>query len=154
MSSSTNDRMRSRIWCSKIETLRFLSSQSIKGPLSERLYGNSPEGRRILERLRLFTGVELNCFWRHYDFDVETDRTATSMCAYPCKFPDGSTRWYRNGLLHRDDGPAWIRPDGTCEWYRDGHRHREDGPAIQRSDGSREYWLNGEIVSTLLLKLV
>ena len=34
--------------------------------------------------------------------------------------PDGSKEWYRDGTLHRDDGPAIEWADGSKEWYRDG----------------------------------
>lgn len=39
-------------------------------------------------------------------------------------------KYYRNGKLHRDDGPAVIKPDGTQEWYKEGKLYREDGPFI------------------------
>jgi len=58
---------------------------------------------------------------------------------------DGTRRWYRDGRLHREDGPAIERSGGTCLWYRDGRLHREDGPAIERSDGTREWYRDGEL---------
>ena len=33
--------------------------------------------------------------------------------------------------------------DGTKKWYRNGKLHREDGPAIERADGSKEWLRNG-----------
>jgi hypothetical protein len=33
---------------------------------------------------------------------------------------DGSRKWYCEGKLHREDGPAIERADGTKEWYLDG----------------------------------
>ena len=36
-----------------------------------------------------------------------------------------------------------TEPDGTKRWYRNGVLHREDGPAVERPNGPREYWLNG-----------
>ena len=43
----------------------------------------------------------------------------------------------RDGVLHREDGPAveFTSAEGTYdngrkEWFKDGIRHREDGPAI------------------------
>jgi len=33
------------------------------------------------------------------------------------EYPDGTKTWYRNGLLHREDGPAIEHPDGTKSWY-------------------------------------
>jgi hypothetical protein len=52
-------------------------------------------------------------------------------------------KYFKNGVLHREDGPAKICSDGTEEWYLNGIRHREGGPAIVWRDGSREWFLNG-----------
>jgi hypothetical protein len=52
--------------------------------------------------------------------------------------------WYRNGQLHREDGPAIEWVDGSKEWWLNGKLHREDGPAIEYADGSKVWWLNGE----------
>ncbi len=30
---------------------------------------------------------------------------------------DGVKSWYKNGLLHREDGPAILSPDGIHSWY-------------------------------------
>ena len=54
-------------------------------------------------------------------------------------------QWYKNGNLHRDNGPAYICPDGYEAWYKDGLRHREDGPAITESNGTEHWYLNGEL---------
>lgn len=82
----------------------------------------------------------------------------------------GSVYWYRNGLLHREDGPAAEYKDGewewyfngelhrngepakiswTCEieyrdWYQHGKLHREDGPARTDGDGNYAYFLDGK----------
>ena len=55
-----------------------------------------------------------------------------------------SEKWYKNGVLHKEDGPAVIKyyTDGITfmeEWYKEGTMHREDGPAIIH------YNNNGEI---------
>lgn len=56
----------------------------------------------------------------------------------------GARTWWRDGRLHRDDGPAVERPDGRREWWRDGQRHRADGPAIECADGYRSWYLDGQ----------
>lgn len=56
--------------------------------------------------------------------------------------------WYRQGVLHREQGPASIGEDqrtGTREeaWYRQGELDRENGPAFvvdHGSEGRRERW--------------
>jgi hypothetical protein len=58
--------------------------------------------------------------------------------------PNGTRKWYVDGQLHREDGPAIERPDGTKAWFRNGRLHREDGPALEFPDGSRRFFLNGE----------
>ena len=57
--------------------------------------------------------------------------------------PDGTKRWFRNGLLHRDDGPAFISSCGGQEWWINGKRHRADGPAVIRTNGIQKWYLNG-----------
>jgi hypothetical protein len=42
---------------------------------------------------------------------------------------DGSLYWYRNGKLHRKNGPSVIN-DKIEEWYENGQLHRHNGPAF------------------------
>lgn len=71
-------------------------------------------------------------------------------------------RYYRDGDLHREDGPAWLQRDcdatTTEVYFHNGKRHREDGPAyIERhADGSgvEQYYRNGEFVKTEVLALL
>jgi len=53
--------------------------------------------------------------------------------------------WYRNGELHRADGPAIIHEDGPKSWWRHGELHRVKGPAIEYTDGTREWYLKGKL---------
>jgi hypothetical protein len=39
---------------------------------------------------------------------------------------------------------AKIFSDGTKYWYKNGELHREDGPAIKYPNGYTERWLNGK----------
>ena len=44
-----------------------------------------------------------------------------------------TTAWYREGALHREDGPAVVWRNGARnEWYLNNERHREDGPCSRR----------------------
>ena len=52
-------------------------------------------------------------------------------------------RWYLNGKLHREDGPAIIFNNGTQEWWLNGKLHREDGPAVEFLGGHRGWYKNG-----------
>lgn len=57
----------------------------------------------------------------------------------------GDTEYFLNGLIHRDDGPAFIGSDGYKEWYRHGVLHNENGPAIEYPDGSYKYYYEGKL---------
>lgn len=58
----------------------------------------------------------------------------------------GTKRWFKDGLLHREDGPAveWFNVDKW--WYIDGKLHREDGPAIEYYSGYILWYINGKTV--------
>lgn len=58
---------------------------------------------------------------------------------------DGKMEWYFNGKIHRDDGPAVIFPNGTLHWYKHGRIHREDGPAVIRYDGIEKWYIEGNL---------
>jgi hypothetical protein len=71
--------------------------------------------------------------------------------------------WYKNGQLHREDGPAIkdvvyktavrnhrgnthdliVVEPGSEEWWLNGVRHRVGGPAITYKDGSKKWYRNG-----------
>jgi len=55
----------------------------------------------------------------------------------------GTKEWRQEGLYHRSDGPAIIRTSGTKEWWQNGVMHRLDGPAAEWNDGKKEYWILG-----------
>ncbi len=60
----------------------------------------------------------------------------------------GNKRWYLNGKLHREGGPAIEYTDGLTIWYLNGLIHRETGPAIEGIDDTRAWWyLNGEKIN-------
>ena len=56
----------------------------------------------------------------------------------------GTKCWYKNGLLHRDDGPAVIYPDGRQEWWKEGSGHRDDGPAVICTSGTHYWYKDGK----------
>jgi hypothetical protein len=59
------------------------------------------------------------------------------------EYTDGIKAWFRNGEIHREDGPAAIWPDRSKIWYINGKRHREDGPALICPDGLKAWYLDG-----------
>jgi hypothetical protein len=56
---------------------------------------------------------------------------------------DGNRSYYRDGVLHRLDGPATISRHGDQYWYRAGLRHRDDGPAITSRNDMLQFWTDG-----------
>ena len=71
-------------------------------------------------------------------------RTELGDGCYMVDNANGNKEWYRNGQLHREDGPAIEHPNGYKAWCRNGKLHREDGPAIEYSTGGKAWWRNGE----------
>src|SRR5436190_22048359 len=57
---------------------------------------------------------------------------------------DGAKIWYKNGIVHREDGPAVERANGTQEWFFDGVRPCENGPAVIFPDGGRKWFQHGK----------
>jgi len=59
------------------------------------------------------------------------------------EWTDGNKLWYQNGLVHREDGPACEWTNGDKEWYKNGQFHRKDGPAVERANGHKAWYENG-----------
>jgi len=57
------------------------------------------------------------------------------------EYPDGKKSWYKEGNLHRLDGPAIEYPSTRKEWYKEGKIHRLDGPAIEFPNGEKQWWI-------------
>lgn len=62
----------------------------------------------------------------------------------------GNLTWYKDGIIHREDGPAIIYTSGRKEWLQNGFLHREGGPAIESESGSKFWILNGKYHMFLL----
>ena len=59
---------------------------------------------------------------------------------------NGEVRTLR-GPLHRDDGPAVVEPDGTTRYYINGVVSRDQGPAIEAAEPAYDvYAINGTIL--------
>jgi hypothetical protein len=62
---------------------------------------------------------------------------------------NGTVRWFLNGQMHRDDGPAVICANGNQLWYKFGEQHRIDGPAVVLANGDKAWFLEGRNVNPL-----
>jgi hypothetical protein len=47
-------------------------------------------------------------------------------------------------VYHRENGPAIEFSDGSTCWYRNGLLHRENGPAVVFSMGMQSWWVDGK----------
>jgi hypothetical protein len=59
------------------------------------------------------------------------------------EYSNGTKIWYKEGKRHRENGPAREHSNGGKEWYKEGKRHRIDGPAVEYSNGEKEWWVDG-----------
>jgi hypothetical protein len=59
-----------------------------------------------------------------------------------CKY----IKWTRDGIAHRNDGPAMTFSDGGEYWCQHGKFHRDGGPAVTYSDGRQFWYWRGESI--------
>jgi hypothetical protein len=60
------------------------------------------------------------------------------------KWDNGDVCYYKNGFLHREDGPAVTNTQGYKSWYFEGRLHNLNGPARIWQDGVEEYWIDNK----------
>lgn len=60
-------------------------------------------------------------------------------------FSNGDKYWYKNGELHREDGPAREYANGIKAWWVDGKRHRIDGPAVEDKNFGNSWYIKGKL---------
>lgn len=58
---------------------------------------------------------------------------------------DSCIAWYKNGKLHREDGPAIEWKNGNKEWYKNGKPHRIDGPALEYPEYGNYWYQHGKL---------
>lgn len=75
--------------------------------------------------------------------DIITPREWNRICTGKFTTPNGTTRYYKDGQLDREDGPAVQYPNGTEIWYRNGSLHCDDGPAVRCHDGTKIWFQAG-----------
>ena len=73
----------------------------------------------------------------------------TPKIANGCHVMSGGVKIYiKNGLKHRDNGPAEIQKDKEI-WFKNGLKHRDNNlPAVEypKSPELNEYWVEGKKV--------
>jgi hypothetical protein len=81
-------------------------------------------------------------------YDHEIPKNFTGIIEYE----GGEKYWYKNGKLHREDGPAIDYLDKEKLWYKEGERHREDGPAIEYPNGVSYFYFEDKGYNEINLK--
>ena len=54
--------------------------------------------------------------------------------------------WYKNGKLHRINGPAVEYKNGCKKWYRNGILYKECGPDIVYNRIKKKWFINGQLL--------
>ena len=62
------------------------------------------------------------------------------------EYTNGNKYWYKEDVIHREDGPAIEYPNGDKCWYKEGLLHRNDGPAVEYADGDKRWFLYNELI--------
>lgn len=76
----------------------------------------------------------------------DTIPIAEARGGYTIKITAENVKFYRNGLLHRETGPAY-RSRCAERWHKNGKLHRVGGPAY--SADIFEWWVDGVLVSSM-----
>jgi hypothetical protein len=58
-------------------------------------------------------------------------------------YSNGDNIFYKNGVLHRTDGPALEMVNKYKKWFKNGQLHRTDGPEIEYPNGEKWWYKNG-----------
>jgi hypothetical protein len=56
---------------------------------------------------------------------------------------DNCTEKSVDGVIHCEDGPAFIWPDESAAWWKHGKLHRDEGPAFMCAYTSLDWYING-----------
>ena len=56
----------------------------------------------------------------------------------------GDKFYYKDSILHREDGPAIEYTNEDKEWYQNGKLHRIDGPAIEYISKDKYWFYQGK----------
>lgn len=58
----------------------------------------------------------------------------------------GIEAWYKDGMRHRVDGPAFIHGRNMV-WFYEDELHNLNGPAVIEFGGPKQYWIYGQKMS-------
>ena len=55
---------------------------------------------------------------------------------------NGTKKWYLDGKLHKENGPAVEYEYDKKIWYLNGKKHRLDGPAVEYTSGYQLWYVD------------
>lgn len=94
-------------------------------------------------------------FRKYFDIDYFINRFVSTKLCDGMKYTifntvfyiyhNGNEVWYKNNLVHRENGPAIIHNDYCEQYLYNGNLHRTDGPAMIRYDGHQAYYYHGKL---------
>lgn len=61
------------------------------------------------------------------------------------EYENGDKEWFKNGVLHRLDGPAVEYKNGYKSWFKHGNYHRINGPAAIYPNGHNMWYINDKL---------
>ena len=116
----------------------------LDGPAIEFIGGNKKffiEGKEYTEYdfIKESSALLNEKIWTKDQFDKLSKKKQTG-----CFNFNGDKCWYKEGELHREDGPAIEYFNGSKCWYKDGKYHRLDGPAIEHVNGDKCWYKDGK----------
>src|ERR1017187_7779284 len=79
-----------------------------------------------------------------YEIKKDSDGDLISELSF-IEYKSGTKKYYKDGKLHKEDGPAVEFSNGSKKWYRDGLLHNDHGPAVEWVGIGKEWWINGEL---------
>lgn len=81
----------------------------------------------------LLIGEIFTYYYNIYDIGIITHNKVLKQCKYNgiliIQFED-RIEYYKNGLLHSDNGRYAVKDNNIVKWYKEGQIHRLDGPAV------------------------
>ena len=117
---------------SKLESYQIKKLQDLHNPWALSQLGHHTD----------YSGDDINLDLPGYGFTGRIEFPQT----VEFSFDKGYEAWYKNGLLHREDGPA-VYYGHARYWYRCGYQHCATGPAFVSDSGLKDWALYGKRVT-------
>lgn len=109
----------------------LLEKQEAKRQLAERIAAAKQKDKEwIDESIALIIKNDRQYSVKYFEKDVEPIVRYGDHMKVVDKISRRTT-WFKNGHIHRDNGPAMMYPGEARYWYQEGKPHRDNGPAVE-----------------------